>query len=161
LLCRWLLSEPGRNLPFHPMTSKRRTYILKGFCGDCGQVVTLGRELAHRIRVSNALLYARPGSPPGPRLVSISTCRRKMCSALNFPPGSSVQRNIGAHARACKPNCASPVADINFACKQKHAILPVDGARPELGAPHGEDRHRCGDTNLFVAHLLEFASGEA
>jgi hypothetical protein len=71
---------------------------------------------------------------------------------------------VGVPSRAGErtgANSHSPLAHSHLSLEQQHAIFPMNGAGPEVGAAHGERSVGRVYDYILLAHLLDLASREA
>jgi hypothetical protein len=73
-------------------------------------------------------------------------------------PLSPAQRYVGAHPRARQRNRASPIAHTDLSIQEIHAIFPIDGSGPEVGAAHSKRSRRRVYDYILLVHLLDLAS---
>jgi hypothetical protein len=84
----------------------------------------------------------------------------KVKLTLRLPP-TPAQRYVGAHSRLCERNGASPIPHGESSVQEQHAIFPINGSGPKVGAAHGERSDRRVYDYILLAHLLDPASREA
>jgi hypothetical protein len=80
---------------------------------------------------------------------------------LGFPPTFSPQRYVGTPSWAGERNGTSPIAHADLPLQQEHAILPINGSGPEVGAAHGKRGYGREYRNRLRPKLLNLGSREA